>query len=402
MQASKVGRFDQSFIIHMIRDFFLLLIAVTVIELGVRYGVVVYNYKNHDREAVELATQRLAGDVKSIMLNSGGPVAARTVYPILKRNFEELGLSIGIIPAEVTVTSMKYKFDMEPRGIPPQWPSGKYNEARATLTAEQFCLNCHVHAKVGDVLGEVRVRSYLSTKLTAWWAEVRLSSMIWAINIITHTIVLFLLLKVRMEPLLSLSSTVSSLTKGIIDLSHRAKVKSHDEFGGLALDLNHFLDRIAHIVEDLDKILTKVVATSHRLNQVSHQMNSQFEKIHESTQLILHAALKEQKRQPGILSGSLDALVSALDILSGDAVIPEEARKKLHDLTDRFRDMIRKVESVSGDFPQSDDLLNGLSRDIHEFAHFLGEIALLEEKMQVVAESGQDLLCRLTSAKCDH
>jgi methyl-accepting chemotaxis protein len=102
------------------------------------------------------------------------------------------------------------------------------------------------------VLGTVSVRSYLARK-------------------VIHTIVL-LLLKVRMEPMLSLRATVGSLARGVMDLSPRARVKSDDEFGELATDLNHFLDRIALIVHDLDRILSEVVAVGERLGSVNRHL----------------------------------------------------------------------------------------------------------------------------------
>lgn len=386
----------------MIRDFFLLLIVVTGIELGLRFAVVVYKFHNNDKTMTDLAAQQLASDVKSIMLNSGGPVAARTVYPILKRNYEELGLAIAIVPAEVTVTSINARFNLEPKGIPPHWASGKHNESTIPLTAEQFCLNCHIHAKIGDVLGHVTVRNYLSTKLTTWWADVRLTSMLWAVNIITHTIVLFLLLKIRMEPLLSLRSTVATLAKGVIDLSHRATIKSHDEFGELALDLNHFLDRITHIVEDLDKILTKVVAVSHRLNQVSGQMSEQFERIHDSVQGAIKHSFDGQKKNPALFqgdAGAIDSIVSTLDTLSRDRGVSEEAGEKMREISGHLQATIRQAEDISHRFGQSGEVLLGLSGEVHGFTHFLGEMAVLEEKMQVVAESGRVLLNRLTHTR---
>jgi len=37
MKENNFGRFEQSFMFHMIRDFFLLLIVVAGLELGIRY-----------------------------------------------------------------------------------------------------------------------------------------------------------------------------------------------------------------------------------------------------------------------------------------------------------------------------------------------------------------------------
>ena len=114
MKETSFGRFEQSFMFHMIRDFFLLLIAVAGLELGIRYAVVVYDFKSNEPQRVERAVQQLAGDVKSIMLNSGGPTAAQTVYPILNRNYDSLGLSIAVVPSDITVQSIKQSFKLTP------------------------------------------------------------------------------------------------------------------------------------------------------------------------------------------------------------------------------------------------------------------------------------------------
>ena len=109
--------FEQSFMFHMIRDFFLLLVLVASVEMSIRYALVRYDFASKEQGRVDQAAQQLANDVKSIMLNSGGPLAARTVYPILNRNYEDLGLSIAVVPSEVTVESMKESFKIDIKGL---------------------------------------------------------------------------------------------------------------------------------------------------------------------------------------------------------------------------------------------------------------------------------------------
>jgi methyl-accepting chemotaxis protein len=293
--------FEQSFMFHMIRDFFLLLVLVATVEMGIRYAVVRYDFASKEQARVDLAAQQLANDVKSIMLNSGGPLAAQTVYPILNRNYDDMGLSIAVIPADVTVASMK-----------------------------QFCLNCHVKAKVGDVLGTVKVGSYLERKESAWWTEVRLTAGALSLKILLHTILLFFLLKVRMAPLLSLRNTVSKLARGLMDLTPRAKVNGADEFGELAQDLNHFLDRINVVVTDLDQILNKVVDASGRLSSLNRDL-------------------------------------------------------------EQTVDSLREAPSGTADTP-----IEGQAAKYRALAQTLREMALLETNMQNIAQSGQQVLHRLT------
>ena len=47
--ASQIKRFDRSFLILMVRDFFLLLVFVIIIELVLRLGLVVYTFQTEGR-----------------------------------------------------------------------------------------------------------------------------------------------------------------------------------------------------------------------------------------------------------------------------------------------------------------------------------------------------------------
>jgi methyl-accepting chemotaxis protein len=306
---AKVGKlsspFEQSFMFHMIRDFFLLLVLVATVEMSIRYAVVRLEFANKEQARVDLAAQQLANDVKSIMLNSGGPLAAQTVYPILNRNYDDLGLSIAVIPSAVTVESMKESFKIDVKGLQPTWKVGQHLESAVNLTAEQFCLNCHVKAKVGDVLGTVKVGSYLDRKEAAWWTEVKLTAGALSLKILVHTVLLFFLLKVRMAPLLSLRSTVSRLARGLMDLSPRAKVNGADEFGELAQDLNHFLDRINVVVTDLDQILNKVVDASGRLGSLNRNLEQTVDGLREASSRITDTPLVDQAAQYRALAQTL-------------------------------------------------------------------------------------------------
>jgi len=306
---AKVGKlsspFEQSFMFHMIRDFFLLLVLVATVEMSIRYAVVRLEFANKEQARVDIAAQQLANDVKSIMLNSGGPLAAQTVYPILNRNYDDLGLSIAVIPSAVTVESMKESFKIDIKGLQPTWKVGQHLESAVNLTAEQFCLNCHVKAKVGDVLGTVKVGSYLDRKEAAWWTEVKLTAGALSLKILVHTVLLFFLLKVRMAPLLSLRSTVSRLARGLMDLSPRAKVNGADEFGELAQDLNHFLDRINVVVTDLDQILNKVVDASGRLGSLNRNLEQTVDGLREASYRITDTPLVDQAAQYRALAQTL-------------------------------------------------------------------------------------------------
>ena len=400
--VSRIGRFERSFMFHMIMDFFLLLVAVACVELGIRYAALRYDFSKHERVRVERAAQQLANDVKSIMLNSGGPTAATTVYPILNRNYDDLGLSIAVVPSQVTVESMRTTRNFEAQGLPARFVAGEHQQASTPLAAEQFCLGCHVKAKVGDVLGTVMVRSYLERKEDAWWQEARLTAGALSLKILAHTILLFLLLKVRMEPLLSLRTTVSRLAKGVMDLSPRAGVKTDDEFGELALDLNHFLDRIGVVVVDLDKILSEVVSVGGRLGTLNRQLEKQLDGMRDSALRTLGDGAQrglETQLVAARESGAFDVLAETLDTLAASGQVPAPTAVPLRDQVTRLRDSFARVTQALQQASPPIVVAQAQSAEYQAFALSLREMAVLEATMQTVAESGQRLLQRISKGK---
>ncbi len=402
-KAHEGGRFEQSFMFHMIRDFFLLLLVVAAVEMALRYASLRLDFARNEPIRVARAAQQLANDVKSIMLNSGGPLAAQTVYPILNRNYDDLGLAIAVLPSPVTVASMKETFKMDVRGLQPRWTPGAHEQAAVNLTAEQFCLTCHVKATVGEVLGTVSVRSYLERKEALWWQDVRLTAGALSLKILVHTILLFLLLKVRMAPLLALQSTVAGLARGVMDLSPRAAVNSHDEFGELAQDLNHFLDRIGVVVADLDRILSEVVAVGARLGSLNRNLEQQVDSVRDASLRLLGEGAQRSldtqlmaAHEAGSVQALQQVLTRALAALEAGGPLPEPTANALHDQLQSLQRSFNRVASALRDVAPPVVVGQAQSAEYQAFMTSLREMALLEASMQQVAASGQQVLHRLS------
>jgi HAMP domain-containing protein len=402
MKAYEFGRFEKSFSFHMIRDFFLLLLLVTCVELGIQYAAMVYKFQTTEQSRIDASAQGLADDIKAIMLNSGGPTAAQTIYPILRRNYEDVGLSIAVLPSDLTVKSIEQTFRFTPIGLQPNWMAGEHIEAVTSLKSEEACLGCHIKAKVGDVLGTITVRSYLEPKESAWWTQVSVMAGTMSIKIIFHTILLFLLLRARMEPMMSLRATTAALAKGVMDLSPRAKVNSADEFGELAADLNSFLDRVKLLVHDLDQILSEVMSVGDRLGTLSRGLEQQLDEMRESSS---HADSEGAQRSVAnqivaareagafeVLMNTLDEVIAAKFTNSADA---EQLRGNLLRLKKSF---LTVTEAVSSSSPTPETAPSEVSQFL-VISQSLREMTVLEGSMQKVAESGQRLIDRLQGSK---
>ena len=397
--AAAPGQFDRSFVIRMIRDFLIALTAIVVLELGGRAVLAWRDFESREREATALVAERLASDVRDIMLNEGGPVAARTVYPILRRNHADLGYEIAIEPSQITVESIRRAFSVEARGIPSEWSDGAHHEASVDLTTEGFCRTCHVTAEIGDVLGRVTVRRYRSHKFEEFWQDARLLSVVAMANVILHTLVLFFLLRLRMEPLLRLRATVARLAKGHLDLSQRVEAKSDDEFGELAIDLNHFLERINDLVEDLDDVLGKVLAVNDRLAQVSQRMGGQIETLQGESAKALEQAAALHPLVVGPSTEALEAVELVLAALEERATGGDRSTsavaQRLRQVVEGFRALAERGAKAGARTQELQGTLRELVRHLRDDTHYQREIMVLEERMRVVSETGSALLRRL-------
>ncbi len=398
VDIAKLGRFDQSFVVKMIKDFFLLLLIVGFIEMGIRFAVVLYDFYEVETEKTRQAADRLASDVRGIMVNSGGPVAARTLYPILEDNHSARGFEIAIEPSAVTVSSIEDAFDYTPRGISANWSEGENHSYSIAVRAEEFCLSCHTQARAGDVLGTVTVRRYLSTNLEAWWKEVRLSGMMGLLKIVLDTTLLFFLLRARLEPVISLRTVVAGLAKGGSDLSFRAPVKSADEFGELASDLNRFLDRLTHILDDLRAVLARVAELNQRLETIHERMTGGFRDIGENLTSATREAFSALSQDSRLSSEWLTSVQAAVrETLA--AVNNKNGRRALEQHLKVLCKLLTDGADEAGQFKQNyikaGDPLITLTSDVRTFGQFMGELAILEEQMQAIAETGNRLLDRL-------
>src|SRR6056297_2146993 len=342
-----IGRFDQSFLIHMIRDFFVILLAVTVLEFALKAGLVYYKFTvNGPRDVRGLAAD-LADNVRSIMRNEGGPVAARTVYPILERNWSDLGYRIAIEPSPVTTRSIEAGFGFTPEGIPMgDWPDTTHNIATHQVAAEPFCLACHTEAAVGDVLGQITVRRDLSTDFSQWIADMRLTGLLALGKIVLHSVLLFLILRARLEPLLGLRAVVSNLARAYGGLTHRAEIRTADEFGVLARDLNLFLDRVCRLMEELDEVLARVVTVNADIVKIQSDLRDRIDSLTGSIRRLERSAMLSAKAEPRLSQAWFDAARRAVSDL--EARRADAGEEDIGSIVEHLRAVVTNAEAQIG------------------------------------------------------
>jgi len=396
---SSIGRFDKSFLVHMIKDFFLVLILVTVIEFALKASNVYWDYRvNGEKQALEVA-EELSENVITIMTNAGGPVAARAVYPILEKAWIDLGYEIAVVPTALTVESIQKTFNFIPEGIPIEGMADEeHKSATVEILARDVCTSCHIGAEAGDALGHVMVRNYLARDFQIWWEDVKLTLGLAVGKIVLHSILLFLILRARMEPLLRLRSVVSTLSKAYTDLNQRADVRTADEFGVLARDLNVFLDRISRLIEELDTVLRKVVHVNDDIIQIQLDLRSRIDRVVNNTRTIERNAMLTAKREPRLSHAWFDAIKRSVIELDAelarvvDAPGAEPLLENLRLVVENAEEQIRNSEDIYLSLADLGDEADALKQP-------MSEMTRLEERMNAIIETGTELVRRLRPAK---
>jgi len=389
-----IGRFDQSFLIHMIKDFFMVLLLVTILEFSIKASLVYYDYWANGEDKAQAVAEDLADNIRSIMLNEGGSVAARTMYPILDTNWEDLGFEIAIEPSPVTVTSIEAMFGYRPEGIPTDFPEGAYRSATVEIEAQAFCISCHTGAEVGDILGHVEVRDYLGRAFGLWFEDVRLTAGLAVGKIVLHSVLLFLILRARMEPLLRLRHVVGTLSQAYGGLDQRAEVRTADEFGALARDLNLFLDRISGVVHELDRVLKRVVSVNGDIVEIQGGLREQIDSVVSRTRKLERSAMLSAKREPRLSDAWFDAMRRTLADLEERLVKAgnsPEAESVLEDL----RAVVSNAEVQIASSERLYEALAELGDDTEALKGAMSEMTRLEERMNTIIDAGGALVSRL-------
>jgi hypothetical protein len=393
--SPSIGRFDKSFLIHMIRDFFIILVIVTIVEFSIKAALVWYDYSANGEDHARQVAEDLADNVRSIMQNEGGPVAARTMYPILERNWSDLGYVIAVEPSAVTVSSIEQGFGFTPEGIPADdWPDGRYKASRIEIEAEAFCLGCHSEADIGDTLGTVTVRNYLYRDFALWMEDVQLTAILSAGKIVLHSFLLFLILRARMEPLLELRNVVSNLARAYGRLDHRAEVRTSDEFGVLARDLNLFLDRIGRIVGELDTVLSKVVSANDDIIAIQSDLRRQVDGVVSGMRRVEREAMLSAKREPRLSNAWFDAVRGSVKDLERSL----ESAEGTGSATELLETLRQVIDHAEAQLSASEALFQNLAElgdQSESLKDSMLEMSRLEERLKNIIETCGTLVRRL-------
>jgi len=206
-------------------------------------------------------------------------------------------------------------------------------------------------------------------------------------KIVLHSVLLFLILRARLEPLLRLRAVVSSLSKAYGALSQRAEIQIEDEFGVLAGELNIFLDRINLLTSELNQVLLRVVAVNDDFVTVQDDLRGQIDRVVTGVRRLERDAMLAAKREPRLSNDWFKAIRSSIqsldDMPQADALLEE------------LRDVVASAETQLAKSEKLFDSLAVVGDDTDNLKGAMSEMTRLEEWMKTIIETGGTLVRRL-------
>ena len=178
-------------------------------------------------------------------------------------------------------------------------------------------------------------------------------------------------------------------------------MRTADEFGVLARDLNVFLDRISRLVEELDTVLRKVVNVNDDIITIQHDLRSRIDGVVRSTRAIERNAMLTAKREPKLSDAWFDAVKRS--VIELDAELSRvKAAPGAEPLLENLRSVVANAEVQIKNSEQVYQSLADLGDEADALRHPMAEMTRLEERMQTIIETGSQLVGRLRPPADDY
>jgi methyl-accepting chemotaxis protein len=238
------------------------------------------------------------------------------------------------------------------------------------IPVKHDCIKCHTNWKEGEVAGYLGVK--VSGKVERERIEGLLKKLQWFIIVLvlvgmfTFGLIIIEVSKLR-SGLVKLRDITADLAEGEGDLTKRVNINSKDEAGEIARNLNKFIEKIQHIVEDLKSAVNNSYS-------ISKELENSIEKIEE--------VIQEQNK----LIERNDELTSRIkeeaELTHENILIATEDIKKtqevLKDTVTKLHEVIEKIETEANEemeLSQKASALANRSNEIKDVLNIIKEIA---------------------------